>query len=112
MWITNGAEALVTAGKFHFLALIRCAGANDGDNGNEGIDVAHIAHFAKRDHSRAFNVMHGAGAAAGDEIPDFGVVPRTHGGWKSEVRSPKVEIRSLKIEGRRPPHPGPLPRGE
>src|SRR6266566_1656085 len=68
----------------------------------------HVAHFTERDHGRTFDVVHGAGVAGGDEAPNGGIVPGTHGGGKSHGRKsefrrpkserrPKLEIRSITV---------------
>src|SRR6266478_6728887 len=101
MWITHWAEFLITAGKFHFLALVGRAGTNHRDDGDQGVDVMHVAHFAERNHGRTFDVMHGPGVAVGDEAPNGGIIPGAHRGGKSEFRRskserrPKVETRNL-----------------
>src|ERR1051326_7546085 len=90
MQIAHRAEALVPARKFHLLAFIGGARTNHRDDGDQRIDVMHVAHFAERDHRRAFNVMDGAGAAAGDEGPDLTIVPRPADRGKAEIRNPNV----------------------
>src|SRR5436190_8639891 len=83
MRVTFGTEALITARKFHFLALVGRPRPDDGNNRNQGVDVLHIAHLAERDHGGAFDVMHGAGVAGGNELPNLRISP---GFEKSEVR--------------------------
>jgi len=78
--VADGAEALVTAGEFHFFAFVGGAGADDGDDGDEGVDVTRIAHFAEGNHGGAFDVMDSAGVAGGDELPDVGIVEGAGGG--------------------------------
>src|SRR5258708_33936310 len=100
MWIAHRAEFLITAGKFHFLALVGRAGTNHRDDSDQRVDIMHVAHFAERDHGRTFDVVHGASVADGDEAPNGRIVPGTHGRGKSEGRgsksekNPKTEIRS------------------
>jgi len=103
--IAHRTEALVTAGKLHFFTFVGSAGTNDGNDGDQGVDVAHVAHFAEGDHGGAFDVVHGASTAAGDEVPDPGIVEGAGGrrkaeGGKAEIRRPKSERRP-KVETRR-----------
>src|SRR5206468_3347203 len=72
-------KALVAAGEFHFFVFVGGAGADDGDDGDQTIYVADVAHFAEGDHGVAFNVVDGAGVAVGDEVPDAGVSPGLEG---------------------------------
>src|ERR1044071_7576834 len=104
MRVTHRTQSLITARKFHFLALVGCTGTNDRHNSDKSIDVLHVAHFAERDHGRAFNMMHSAGVARRDQAPDFGIIPGTHRGRKawgsSENRIPQSEYRNLRFQAR------------
>src|SRR5207247_913238 len=51
------AEPLITAGKLHFFAFVRRAGTDDGNDRDEGIDILDVAHFAERNHGRAFDMV-------------------------------------------------------
>jgi hypothetical protein len=90
MRIMHGAEALVTARELHLFAFVGRAGANHRNDGDESVDVPRVAHFAERDHGRAFDVMHGAGMTVGDQTPDLGIGPGFQGveiedgGWRME----------------------------
>ena len=103
MGIVGWSKLLIAASELHLFVFVGCAGANDGNDSNEGINVPDIAHLAERNHSRAFDVMNGAGLAAGDKFPDAGVVPRfegveVNGGRRGKAEGrPKSEIRNFTI---------------
>jgi hypothetical protein len=80
MRIGDRFESLVAAGELLFFLFVGRAGADHADDGDETVNVAHVAHAAEADHGRAFDVMHRARAAAGDQFPHFRIIPRIRSG--------------------------------
>src|SRR2546421_9262181 len=86
MWIAHWTESLVAAGKLHLFAFIGSSGANDGDDGDQGIDIARMAHFAERNHGGTFDVVHGASVTGGVELPNLRIIKKAGGGRKAKDR--------------------------
>src|SRR5438093_8712773 len=76
MRVSHRFHALVPAREREFLAFIRRAGPNDTHDGDQAVDLAHVAHAAQARHRRRFDMMHRPCAAAGDHLPDLRVLPR------------------------------------
>src|ERR1041385_6093232 len=76
MRIGHRFHALVPAREREFLAFIRRTGPNDTHDGDQAVDLAHVAHAAQARHCGRFDVMHRPCAATGDHLPHLRVLPR------------------------------------
>ena len=76
MRIGHRLQALVTARESQLLRLVGRTGADDGDNGNQPVDLAHVRHLVQARHGGRFDMMHRPRAAADDHVPHLRVVPR------------------------------------
>ncbi len=75
MSVLDRFESLLAAGVGELLALVGGAGADDGLDGGEGVDVAAIGHDEEAGHGGGLDVEDAAGVAGGDGVPGVGVVP-------------------------------------
>src|SRR4030095_16429534 len=67
---------LITPRELALLILVGRTRANDADDGDQSVNLPHVRHLAEADHRGTFNMMHSAGAAAGDHLPHFWIFPR------------------------------------
>ena len=74
--IFDGIQSLGASGKLFFLGTIGGAWANDGDDGDEAIDILDRADLGEGDHGGAFDVVNAASISGGEHRPDVGIVPR------------------------------------
>ena len=75
MRIGDELQPLIATGEPGFLLFIGRARTDHADNGDQAIDIPHVAHAAEAHHGRTFNVVNRARPAAGDHFPDGGVAP-------------------------------------
>src|SRR5437867_3792724 len=76
MRILRRFHLLITARELPLLILVGRTRANDTDDCDESVNLSHVRHLAEADHRGTFNMMHSAGAAAGDHLPHFWIFPR------------------------------------
>src|SRR6266704_740372 len=76
MRIRHRFHALIPAREREFLAFIRRAGPNDTHDGNQAVNLAHVAHAAQARHRGRFDMMHRPCAATGNHLPHLRVLPR------------------------------------
>src|SRR6266536_931184 len=76
MRIGHRFHALIPAREREFLAFIRRAGPNDTHDGDQAVNLAHVAHAAQARHRGRFDVMHRPCAASGDHFPYLRILPR------------------------------------
>src|SRR5437016_12889454 len=76
MRIGHRFHALVPPREREFLAFIRRTGPNDTHDGDQAVDLAHVAHAAQAGHRGRFDMMHRPCAATGDHLPHLRVLPR------------------------------------
>ena len=79
MRIDNRLHALITPREGEFLSLVCRTGADDAHNRHQPVNFPHVTHPAKAGHGGAFDMMDGAGVAARNHFPHFGVLPRLDG---------------------------------
>src|SRR6266446_9545181 len=96
MRIAHRLKPLIAPREGQLLAFVGCAGPNDADNGNQAVNLIHVAHPAKAGHGRALDVVDGASIAAGDHLPDYRVSPRFKGieveGRGSLILNPNLSL--------------------
>src|SRR5437870_11438980 len=76
MRIRHRFHALIPAREREFLAFIRRAGPNDTHDGDQAVNLAHVAHAAQASHRGRFDMMHRPCAATGDHLPHPRILPR------------------------------------
>src|SRR5437867_4217569 len=76
MRIGHRFHALIPPREREFLAFIRRTGPNDTHDGDQAVNLAHVAHAAQARHRGRFDMMHRPCAATGDHFPDLRVLPR------------------------------------
>src|SRR6266567_3783821 len=76
MWVGHWLKALIAPREGQLLAFVGRAGPDNADDGNETVNLAHVAHSAQAGHRRAFDMMDGPRIAAGNHLPHVGVAPR------------------------------------
>ena len=76
MWIGHWLKALIAPREGQLLAFVGRAGPDNADDGNETVNLAHVAHSAEAGHRRAFDMMDGPRIAAGNHLPHVVVAPR------------------------------------
>src|SRR6185369_7445653 len=76
MRIRHRFQALIPAREREFLAFIRRAGPNDTHDGDQAVNLAHVAHAAQARHRGRFDMMHRSCAATGNHLPHLRVLPR------------------------------------
>src|SRR5438034_6351659 len=76
MRIGHRFHALIPAREREFLAFIRRAGPNDTHDGDQAVNLAHVAHAAQARHRGRFDMMHRPCAATGNHLPHLRVLPR------------------------------------
>ncbi len=69
-------KSLIAPRERQFLAFVGRARPDDADNGNERVNVLHVALATQASHGRTFNVMHRPRAAAGNHFPNRCILPR------------------------------------
>ena len=69
-------EALVTLGKLLLFELVGSAGADDGNDSDQAVDIPGLAHPVECGHGGAFHVVDAAGPTGSNHLPDFGILPR------------------------------------
>jgi len=75
MMIHYRLKSLVVPGEGQFFSLVGRSGKDDTDDGNESVNLAHIAHSAKARYGGRFDMMHSPRSAPGNHLPHIWVVP-------------------------------------
>ena len=74
--IRHRLQALIAAREGQLLRFVGRAGTDDGDDGDQSVDLPHVRHAVQRRHGGRFDVMHRPRSAAGDHLPHLRILPR------------------------------------